>query len=1044
VSRGALFGALLVLGLAAAFGARDRMAGAPPSERARAQALYQRAQQAQRDERASNEFDLLVEALATDPTYIPVLADVSRHPKTAAMWSDAWPAIDAALRRIRDPDLADCARKVELWSHGEFSEIVLRNEASAAARECAELFGVLSKIAARCMPDRVMHGLRLWRRYPDSPALGEWVTSALYQCKNWPGLHAVAEEMIGKRKTPAVRGLGYAMLVRWAENAPAKGDSTAYRLDQDAAAALGPVSSMGWLTYLTTLEQLGREPADSVRAMSDPVARLRFLELRGIRAYGDGDLRLSENIWKDILRSYRRSVDAYAQAQLYLGRTYVKAGRLNAAEAALLAARDVAMRIGDQGTMVDVEHYLFHTYEASNRRREALDAGYQFIALTGAPQRAAGHMMSYHDVGWYYWRLGEYEKARAMLGRMLAIIESLDTDHYWAGEYYERVGDLQRAMQTYARANAKDPLDFRSVARRSLLAAQMGDSATAIQLAQAHDTAFGHLYPEFTPLLPSVYATFGMSDAAAAAAERAENVARERKQAAAVANLQLERATLELRRHRPDIALALADSAAHTARDVAGFEVEAIARGTRALAAVLVRQHDTDLDSIVAIANGAAARRLPQLQLTLRTLLGDAYAARGRRLAALRSYETAAALNDSIARSLSSDANRARFRSAKNDVSGKALSLIIRSPTRAQADDFTRWSAERKAHGAERFGRVRHLAAVAPDEAAIDYVVLADTVAALLRTHDRTRLVVLPVNPDTLARQVRAFRELLTPRIGGAIDVRRSTFDAALAHQLYEELVAPFAGDLVAAKKLVIVADGVLHYLPFDALVTSPVNDGARPAYLLERFTIRNAPSPALLSSEHGPVTGSVVAFAGDGPEAESEIASLAATRSVGLHFAAIGPSEATERKVRTESGRASVIHFAAHAEMNDVEPLFAFLALRADSVDDGKLRAFEIEQLRLKGALVVLSGCDTGGGRLAGGEGVLSLSRAFLRAGASATVATLWPIGPATTDIMKTFYAALGAGSSPAEALRQAKLRALNGPHASPLYWAPFVLISS
>jgi CHAT domain-containing protein len=138
----------------------------------------------------------------------------------------------------------------------------------------------------------------------------------------------------------------------------------------------------------------------------------------------------------------------------------------------------------------------------------------------------------------------------------------------------------------------------------------------------------------------------------------------------------------------------------------------------------------------------------------------------------------------------------------------------------------------------------------------------------------------------------------------------------------------------------------------------------------------------------------------------------------------------------------AGLLHFAAHARPNDAEPSYARLTLAPAGDDDGQLHAYEIETLHLPGTLVVLSACETGAGRLLAGEGVLSLSRAFLRAGASGTVAALWPVGPATADLMGAFYPALARGAAPAAALRQAKLALRRGQWASPFHWAGFTLV--
>jgi len=90
-----------------------------------------------------------------------------------------------------------------------------------------------------------------------------------------------------------------------------------------------------------------------------------------------------------------------------------------------------------------------------------------------------------------------------------------------------------------------------------------------------------------------------------------------------------------------------------------------------------------------------------------------------------------------------------------------------------------------------------------------------------------------------------------------------------------------------------------------------------------------------------------------------------------------------------------------------------------------------------------VLSACETNAGRLLGGEGVLRLSRAFLRAGASGTVATLWPVGPATADVMAAFYRELARGRPTADALREAQLEQRRGRWSNAFHWAGFTLIT-
>ena len=129
---------------------------------------------------------------------------------------------------------------------------------------------------------------------------------------------------------------------------------------------------------------------------------------------------------------------------------------------------------------------------------------------------------------------------------------------------------------------------------------------------------------------------------------------------------------------------------------------------------------------------------------------------------------------------------------------------------------------------------------------------------------------------------------------------------------------------------------------------------------------------------------------------------------------------------------------------------------------DDGILTADEIAALSLEGVdLVVLSACETGLGEVAGGEGLLGVQRAFLVAGAHATVASLWEVGDVPTRrLMERFYRNYWEHEmSKVDALREAQLYLLNHPEEirgvrrvkpgkddqpqrlSPEFWAAFVL---
>lgn len=132
----------------------------------------------------------------------------------------------------------------------------------------------------------------------------------------------------------------------------------------------------------------------------------------------------------------------------------------------------------------------------------------------------------------------------------------------------------------------------------------------------------------------------------------------------------------------------------------------------------------------------------------------------------------------------------------------------------------------------------------------------------------------------------------------------------------------------------------------------------------------------------------------------------------------------------------AAVIHFAGHGTFREDNPLFSSLRFH-----DGELLFLDLEDLRLRADLVVLSACRTGNarGELHLGTG---LSRGFLRAGARNLVVSLWPVGDeAARRVMGGFYRAYAAGNPPAEALRRAGLAA-RAEGAHPADWASFQVV--
>jgi CHAT domain-containing protein/tetratricopeptide (TPR) repeat protein len=335
-----------------------------------------------------------------------------------------------------------------------------------------------------------------------------------------------------------------------------------------------------------------------------------------------------------------------------------------------------------------------------------------------------------------------------------------------------------------------------------------------------------------------------------------------------------------------------------------------------------------------------------------------------------------------------------------------------------------------------------------------------------------------------VVEQLAAAPALIGERVEGLIDLLSRNSDGwrQISRRLYSDLVAPLRGRFApGCTQVVIVPDGALHNLPFEALIENddlnPDNGGSGRLFI-EDFIVSYAPSATVLTALGrvqsriaeqsdlimfaNPVASPVVMdqnsvetrpdwvralYAEEGLQVGPIPFSAREAREISAHT---GPGsavytgrDASERRVKTtELERFRVIHFATHSLVSLKAPSRSALVLSAFEGDqqDGFLQAREIYHLRLASDMVVLSACRTARGRLLAGEGVESLSQAFFYAGAKSVVASLWDVNDQqTASLMGSFYRHLAAGESKASALRLAKLELLNrGLH----HWPSFILI--
>jgi len=286
---------------------------------------------------------------------------------------------------------------------------------------------------------------------------------------------------------------------------------------------------------------------------------------------------------------------------------------------------------------------------------------------------------------------------------------------------------------------------------------------------------------------------------------------------------------------------------------------------------------------------------------------------------------------------------------------------------------------------------------------------------------------------------------------------------AALARQLGDAVLNPALASLPASvTRLMIVPELSLFRVPFDALQLS---DGR---YVVERFSINVVPSVTFamnLVADHTPTKGTLLAFGdalyGNIPSGTRSSAPTAADEVRGMPRLPYSGDEArrvarystsstvlvrglaTERALRTATlANVRVLHLATHAIVDDRSLQRNAVALTPGMDDDGRVGPDELGALRLRRALVVLSGCRTVGGVILGGEGLRGLTAPLLEAGAAAVVATHWPIGDASIlPMVDRFYSHLATGVGVSTALRRAKLDALRD-DVPPSVWAAFVVV--
>ncbi|TMM52223.1 CHAT domain-containing protein [Maribacter algarum] len=276
------------------------------------------------------------------------------------------------------------------------------------------------------------------------------------------------------------------------------------------------------------------------------------------------------------------------------------------------------------------------------------------------------------------------------------------------------------------------------------------------------------------------------------------------------------------------------------------------------------------------------------------------------------------------------------------------------------------------------------------------------------------------------------------------------------SYKLYKNLVAPFVTSN-KKKKLIIIADGLLNYIPFGALNTE--ENGL--SYLMESHAISYANSATLYAQlkDRNKKEGNLLAFA---PKFSGEQVQVDPSRDKLLPLphntrevqqilnSFPGQSYLNEnaslQNFTSKLSEYGMVHLATHAVFDDTAPEYSYLAFSNADNQENLLYVSDLYNLQIDADLVTLSACESGVGELKRGEGFLSLARGFFYSGASSLTSTLWKINDAsTTTLMDSFYKNLSNGDTKDVAMQKSQISFLESNRqnglAHPYYWSGFIV---
>jgi CHAT domain-containing protein/tetratricopeptide (TPR) repeat protein len=330
------------------------------------------------------------------------------------------------------------------------------------------------------------------------------------------------------------------------------------------------------------------------------------------------------------------------------------------------------------------------------------------------------------------------------------------------------------------------------------------------------------------------------------------------------------------------------------------------------------------------------------------------------------------------------------------------------------------------------------------------------------------------VTRSTLQLQKIAAKSVIRTRVLALSDAVRAGRPEAveLGESLYQELFGQLGQEAAAKPSWLLSLEGALFQLPFAALVTE--RKGGKLNYLVSKHSVQTIPGALLLSKRPDPGTGW---FLGVGDPIynaadprwgvnrnSASFLNLFRTPTAGADSQfcrLVGSAEELQTSARNWGGRSavllkgaearkdvflrqlaggpSVVHLATHVVSSGGSQALVAFGLSPQGQSEF-LTTADVASLRVPGAFVAMTGCDTSSGEAVPGAGLQGLTTAWQMAGASAVLATSWPVRDSSGEILASFYKYLQHFSA-AEALRLSQLEMLQSGtwRALPSYWAPY-----